>query len=315
MPHAGGGGHSGGGGFHSSSSHNFSSSKPRYDNQGHLHSYYYVRPGFYYRSRYIPYGYRERRSISNFASALIIFVFSLIFIGLSIFVISSKGNYDEDRLESKSLDLYSDVYNEDSSDYERNVLITFIAYEDNQQFDYMCINGDHLDLMIDWEFGSNNSTFGKALLDSVPSEYKIDDICKYLSIGLNSVNEDIANHAHYSSNNYGAADNSSIINNLPINSQNGKTNLQSSINEFYKLTGNNITFIIEDNFSFYSIQWGIVILLFGLSAIFLVSGVCLIITKKKDINHIEKAIANGEASKYYEGEDPFEVYYKNHPIM
>lgn len=315
MPHAGGGGHSGGGGFHSSGSHNSSSSKPRYDNQGRLHSAYYIRPGFYYRTRYIPYTSKGRKSISNFAAAIIGFVVSIIFILLSVFVISCEGKYDDDRLESKSFELYSEVYDKNSSDYERNILITFVTYEDNHQFDYFCIIGDWIDSSVDWEFGDNNSTFGKTLINNVPSEYSPNDICKYLSISLNTVNEDVGNHTQYSSNNFGKPNNSSILNKTSLDLTNGKSDLESSIDEFYKLTGDNITFVIDDNMNFYSVQWGIVIILIGLSAIMMVLGVVSIINKKKDIKHIENAIKNGEASKYYEGEDPFEEYYKNHPLI
>ena len=73
MPHVGGGGHAGGGGsFHSFGGS--SSSTPRYDNHGNLHSTYYVRPGFYYRSHYIPYTHSGRWSLYNFGSSIFLFI-------------------------------------------------------------------------------------------------------------------------------------------------------------------------------------------------------------------------------------------------
>ena len=148
----------------------------------------------------------------------------------------------------------------------------------------------------------------------MPSEYNASDICKYLSISLNLVNEDVGNHVQYSSNNYGKPNNSAIINHSNVDLTDGKSDLESSINEFYKLTGDNITFVIDDNLNFYSIEWVPVIALFVMSAIMMALGVVTIITKKKDIKHIENAIKNGIASDYYEGEDPFEVYFKDHPL-
>ncbi len=83
---------------------------------------------------------------------------------------------------------------------------------------------------------------------------------------------------------------------------------------FYNLTNYNITFVIDTNENVYSVDWVLFTLLVTVSAISILAGVGLIISKKKQVTFIEEEIKNGNAKKYFEGEDTFEEYCKEHPL-
>lgn len=306
MPHAGGGGHSGGG--HSSSS---ARSVPRYDHSGRLHSNYYIRPGFYHCGRFVPYTSKERKGIAYYAECILLFVLGVLFIGVSISVPFFKGVYIESKLEDYAFSEYEKAFDDkEYKYYESNVLVTFVTYEDKKTYDYFCINGDLLDIYTDTAFGDFDSTFGKSLVRNIPEDNYIDNLYTYLA---NSLNEVTATLSETTSADL-QAKNSNIVNKTSYNFQNGKAELESAMDNFYNKKGYNITFVVTDNYEAYKINW----VLFGALIVF--GGICtflafaLLKTKKQDVKYVENAINQGKAKELYEGEDPFEEYYKNHPL-
>lgn len=314
MPHAGGGGHSGGGGFHSSGSHSNYSAKPRFDNQGRLHSQYYVRPGFYCHGHYIPYYGRDRRNVLNVhIISIILFVLALITGVSSIFVATSKGRVSEAKLNEYSMNTYADVYNPDSSNYEENILVTFVTHDNKEEYEYYCIIGDNVNSTVDISFGDFDSTFGSALEKNNPSENGYSNLYLSLSKSLDVVTS-VASSAITTTEHTEAPTNSSIINKTELTFTTGESELKESINDFYKTFGYNITFVIDDNEDVYFIEWGIFAVLVVFSTFSIFCGVYALITKNKEIKEVEKAIKEGNAEKYFEGEDPFEEYIKSHPL-
>ncbi|MCQ2087225.1 MAG: hypothetical protein MJZ37_04035 [Bacilli bacterium] len=313
MPHAGGGGSSGG--FHSSGSSVSGSSTPRYDNQGHLHSVYYVRPGFYIHNRYVPYTSKERKSAKNFAAEIFLYVFALFMIFVLVMLLAGDHTYSESSLESYALEQYSEIYDEDSPKYEKNLLVTIIAYEDNKQYDYITIVGDDIDTTTDNFFGNENTEFGKSILNHIPGENYYSDLYKHLAESLEAVNYELSTNPVYGgSHGSGIPTDIHIENISGFGEINGKNELLIACNEFYALRGYNISFLISNNEKAYGIEW-VPVVIVSISTLAMIGfATYSIIAKKKDIKTIENEIKNGNAVKYYEGEDPFEQYYKDHPI-
>ena len=193
MPHVGGGGHCGGGGFHSFGGFHGSSSShtPRFDKHGHMHSTYYIRPGFYYRCHYIPFSYRERRGIYFFASSIFLFITAIALAFFAGHLCTLKGQYDQGKLEDYGLEQYAEVYDSSSEHYEKNILVTFVEYKDYTAYDYVCINGDKVAMYVDALFGSTSSTFGKALTSNVSYSNYGDNLYSGLAAALNEVNDKI----------------------------------------------------------------------------------------------------------------------------
>lgn len=130
MPHAGGGGHFHGGGHsHSSGFHS------HHIATGNHSSYRnYRRPGFYYRGRYVHYYSYGRRGLGCYVSAIFLFIIGFLFTCFSLTAIFSRGKYDENKLADYGLQQYSEIYNPDSQNYENNVLLVFVSYQDGEQY-------------------------------------------------------------------------------------------------------------------------------------------------------------------------------------
>ncbi|MBO7615507.1 MAG: hypothetical protein J6T15_07450 [Bacilli bacterium] len=321
MPHVGGGGHfsGGGGSFHSFGGNSSSSSAPRYDKHGRLHSTYYTRPGYYYHSHYIPYTYAERRGIQNFAASIFLFITAIVLVFFAVHTCSLKGEFDQEKLENYGLETYAEIYDEKSQYYESNVLVTIVDYKDNNSFDYVCINGDNVYWHVDMVFGGPNSSFGSEIKTNIPRRNYRDDIYLSLSKCVNNVVDTQFDVSDAVKKYFGVTKpdnvkNSKIINRTPYEITNGKSQLQESIDRFYDKTHCNLTFVIDTNENVYTIDWGLFGLLIAGTTICVVAGILLIIQKRHMIQIIEEEIANGNAEKYFEGEDTFEEYCKEHPL-
>ena len=194
-------------------------------------------------------------------------------------------------------------------------MVTIIAYEDNKQYDYITIVGDDIDTTTDNFFGNENTEFGKSVLNHIPSENYYGDLYKYLADSLKAVNYEFSTNPIYGGNHgVGTADNIHIENISGFGNINGKDELLIACNEFYTLRGYNISFLISNNEKAYGIEW-VPVIIVGITSLFMIGfAKYSIFAKKKDIKTVENEIKNGNAAKYYEGEDPFEEYYKNHPI-
>ncbi len=314
MPHVGGGGHvsGGGGGFHSFGGGSSSETTPRYDKHGNLHSSYYIRPGYYYHHHYIPYTYDGRRGIQNFAASILLFITAIVLIVFAVHNCLLKGKYNQEKLEDYGLEKYAEIYNEDSEYYEKNVLVTFVCYEDNSTYDYVCINGDKVNSYVDDAFGGDKSHFGHALIQNVRNANYQENIYTYLSQSLNEVlkeklsySPEVISFLGIDTNN---VKNSQIINFTPYKITNGYNQLKESMNNFYNETKFNISFVIDTNDHVYSIDWKLFTLL-SVGALFSVTiGIILIFKKRRMIQFIEQEIANGNGKQYFEGEYTYEEY-------
>ena len=320
MPHVGGGGHfSGGGGFHSFGGHSSSSSTPRFDKHGNLHSSYYIRPGFYYRCHYIPYGHRERRALYYYASSIFLFITAIALIFFAAHIVTLKGEYNESKIEDYGLEQYERVYDKHSNYYEKNILITFVDYENEQAYDYVCINGDEVDWIVDITFGSPDySDFGRAMKQYMPSKNYRGSLYLNLAKCINQINEKFKPSGYYSFISTRNSENNkksvTVLNHTSHEYAYGKTYLTQAIDEFYSLTKYNIVFVIDTNENVYSVDWALFALLTSVSVISVLCGIGLIVQKRKNIEFLEEEIKNGNAEKYFEGEDTFEEYCKEHPL-
>jgi len=310
MPHAGGGGHSGGGSH--SGSH---SSVPRYDHRGNLHSPYYYRPGFYVHNRYVPYTRRGRRSPINYISSIILFIVTLVFAAIIVSQVNTKGEYSDSKLETFAYNKYGQIYHEGTSDYEKKILVTFIAYEDNAQYDYLSMIGDDIDASTDAVFDKDHNTFGISLTNHVPAENYYSNLYSYLADALEIINDEFETNPIYGGNHgFGTASDINIINESEFGEISGEAELEAQCVRFYTLRGYNISFLVSNTNKAYGTDWSIVIGLGVFGLILVAFGIRGFIQKRKDIKEVEEEIKKGNAEKLYEGEDPFEEYYKDHPI-
>lgn len=321
MPHVGGGGHFGGGhSFHSSGfrGSGIHSSARRYDNHGHLHSHYYVRPGFYYRSRFVPYSREERESLINYIGAVFLFIIAFVLACVSFSIIGNKGEYSEDRLRRFALDQYEEVYDKSKFDYEKNILVTFVTYEDKSTYDYLCIIGDDVN-SITWScFYNNDADFCSALRSNLRKYNYSTSLYRAFSDSLDKANEYIGsfNLIYSDLGTHGSSTNSQIILDSKYKvSDSDKYLLMNKCDKFHSYHGYNISFVIVDNEKAYSIDWKAFIVIWSLTGLTIFGGILSLVETKKRISFIENAIKNGEAKDYYEGEDPFEEYSANNPYQ
>ena len=187
MPHAGGG--SSGGGFHSSGggSSNFRPSVPKTDKYGHPHSRYYMGPGFYYDGVYMPIN-SSQRMLYALKNSIIVLVFTIIIMLIMLISIIYKGTSVDDAIENYTLNQYEKIYDESSPYYEKNILVCFVAYKNNDEYVLFNVVGDDIDYEIDRSFGGIGTSFGNAVNDNVPSNY-YGNLYFSLATSLDKVNE------------------------------------------------------------------------------------------------------------------------------
>ncbi len=303
MPHAGGGGGGGGGGFHSSSGS--SGSTVRYDSYGHEHSTYYVRPGFYYNKYYVP--YEPKKRIRNVILMPII-VFTIFFIVMFGVIYSEfhNGGYSESKLNGYAMDAYYKVYDEDSSTFESNILVTIVTYENGNDFDYISMVGDNVVMTVDIMFGNQNTVFGGSIYQKLSHNYTnmYEELAKALDKTVTFVEDKYCNNNH---------ENYKIINESPYNDFGDENVLILAEQNFFNKTGYHVSFYISYEEDVYKPNFAVVIAM-GVVLILLVA--CLvpgIVKGLKATKEIDKASKEGRAADYFEGEVTFEEFQKENP--
>ena len=305
MPHVGGGSNSGG--FHSGGSHGSSSINTiRRDIYGNEHSKYYVRPGFYFNSIYVPYSrvHRGYKAIRGFLSILIL---GLVFIGLGLCSVFFKSFGQS--LEDYSLKRYSEVYDENDKSYEYNILIEIVAYDNLKEVDYMPIVGDNVDYSIDEIFGNQKSLFGGFLASELQKEEnKVENLYKILTKSLSDTNDTLLTK-YYEENAYS----SKIINRTKFDSG-SDIELKLELEKFYTNTGYNISIDISTyNQAYPRTYYGLFFMgIIGLALIiYSIVYINLAVRAVKVINEEDK---NGNLKEYYEGDISYEEQIKRHPL-
>lgn len=109
-----------------------------------------------------------------------IFVPVVVILMIILLIVGSLGlsdnvvidNYDEGVFQEFAYDRYMQVFSAES-DKEDQILLVFVAYEDNYTFNYIALTGDHIDRKIDNMFGSDNATeLGRLMNNSISEYYK-----------------------------------------------------------------------------------------------------------------------------------------------
>lgn len=307
MPHVGGGSNSGG--YHSGGSGSKGSSSItsiKRDIYGNEHSKYYIRPGFYFNCIYVPYSriHRGYNAIRGFLSILFL---GLIFIGLGLCSVFFKSFGQS--LEEYSLNRYSEIYDSNDKSYEYNVLIEIVAYDNLKEVDYMPIVGDNIDKSIDEIFGNQNSLFGGSLANELKNkENKVETLYEMLTKALSDTNSTLS-LKYYEENTYS----SDIINRTTYDSG-SDLELKEKMQEFYNITGYNISFDISTYDQAYPTRYyGLVFMSLIGSALIIYSIVYMVLAIKavKRINEEDK---NGNLKEYYEGDISYEEQIKRHPL-
>lgn len=295
MLEAGGGHCGGGGGFHSSRS-----SYPRYDKNGHLHSYHYFRPGYYYQRMYVPMSRRKRKStILGFVIGIIVSLVAMT--ALDIFFVWQKGHYSKSRLENYAIDRYYNVYREGSSSFEYNLMVTLVTYSDSNSYDYVTIVGDNVAQSVDEKFGNKKTEFGAKIASTIECGNNYKNLYKNLSDCIYYISDQI-NHTYYSHN----YDSPAIRNETNFEITEYKDTLIQAQKYFYNKTGYQISVLIVPNTAVYTVNTeGIMIASSSFGTIILVLTIWLVCTLKA-VTVIETAEKQGNAKQYFEGEDTYE---------
>lgn len=308
MPHVGGGSSSHGG-FHSGGSHSSAPRAPRRDIYGKEHHSYYIRPGFYFSGIYVPYS-RVHRGYYAIRGIIALICVGIFIVGLGIGTLHLRGS--EDALESYSLNRYSEVYQQDSN-YEYNVLVEIVAYDNLKELDYMPIVGDNLDYSIDQMFGNQSSFFGNKLYNNLNKyEYQVSSLADALNTSLMELNERIDllySNPLYSNN----VKDIKIINNTTY-SIGDDTSLKEAMNHFYELTGYNICIDISTYDTAYPQAYYMLIVLSIIGGGVIIFGFYRLIKTIIAVEKINEADKNDDLGKYFEGDIKYDEYRKKHSM-
>lgn len=300
MPHSGGGGGSHGGSFSSSGS----SSAPRYDNHGHLHSPYYVRPGFYYRNTYVPY-HTKGRLYSVLSGPIFFLLFSCVFLFISFAALNSERSYSysEDKISEYSMSSYYDFYNSKDQNFEYNVVLTFVKYDNLVDYDYWTTIGDDVAYQVDTLFSSSGRTLSKIIKEKIGTTGYQDSLSQDLVDVINALT-DCVSEKYYSENTL----NSSIANHSDIVLNESKINL--ALSEFFNKSGYNLCIEIADYKEVFAPDYLSVAIFILVSLLFVGCGVFLVVRQYKIYKTIKQAELDGTEEKYFEGEEPFNIHSK-----
>ena len=310
MPHVGGG-HSSHGGFHSSGgSHSSTPRAPRKDVYGNTHNTYYLRPGFYFNSIYVPYS-RVHRGYYAIRGIIFMIFFGIFIIGLGVGTLHLRGS--EDALESYSLERYSEVYNIKDSNYESNVLIEIVAFDNLMEIDYMPIVGDNLDMNIDAMFGNQYSIFGAKFYNALNKyEYQVTNLYTALYNSLRDFN-DYIDFLYYDQLYTYNTMHIQVLNNTTFD-LGDDTLLKDEMIRFYNLTGYNICIDVNTFDTAYPPAYYMLIILSTIGGLIIIYGFYRLIKTIIAVEKINEADKNGDLGKYFEGDIKYEEYQKRHSM-
>ena len=302
MPHVGGGSGSGSGGF----SHSSSSSTPRVDSYGNRHSSYYIRPGYYYNSIYVPYS-RVNRTYHTFKGLFTILFTSLIFIIIGIIALVKSNGKTTSKLEKYSLAKYEEIYKVNKTDYESNLLIVIVPNKEANGIDYLPIVGDNVNKSVDEAFGNRTTLFGSKLyanLDASTNEVK-----EIYSIIAKSLNETTPLLTYLGEENNTQT---SVVKNETNLDLGSSLELETAQNDFYERTRYRISTVIAKYDDVYKNTYAIPSIIIGVGVLVLVFFIYKFIQTRKALNAINQAEQEGTAKKHFEGEVEYDTFIKDH---
>ena len=242
----------------------------------------------------------------------------MIFTFFSCLVFSQIGKFNIEKLFYFENNQYKEIYKKDfgleGKEYENNILITFVAYKDDKTYNCRLLKGALVNDDVAECFSNYNSVFKKSLSENLQNEdgysEKLYDI---LSKSLNKVTETY--ETKIDATEYETPKYSKIVTKYSYKGNDNTSDLNSSIENFYKVTGTNISFVIANNNQVYQPNW----FLFSSLSVFALAGMFLgtfsIVKQKKDKKFLKREIENGNGKMYFEGEFPYEKYFKNDEII
>ena len=298
MAHVGGGSNSGG--FHSGGSSNGSTIK--YDVYGNKHKDYYRGPGFYYHGIRVHYS-NKGRTFYTIKNVILSVLVSILFFCISFIILNNEKS--DDKLEEYSLKEYNNIYNSN----ENNILIEIVAYDNLKELDYLPIVGDNVDKKVDNMFGNQKSYFGSIFYNNLNNyDEKVSNLYEILSISLSNVNGELKEK--YITDN---ESNSKIYNHTSFNLGDDKK-LLDEMEEFYLITGYNISIDIINYNMVYTKNVFIFIVFITISIIILIISIFSLIKHIKAVKFINEEEKKGNLDKYFEGEIKFDEFLKRHPL-
>ena len=164
--------------------------------------------------------------------------------------ISTGGSYqwDEDAIRQYARAEYDDIYGNNDAAYEDNIMILFLAdEEEGYTYAYIAWVGDNIETGVDEMFGNDYTRLGTAFDNSMPDNYK-DSLGKNLSAVIErmeaAVGAPAAGKDHFKDAPLGTA-NSPVFKNgtpLPISS----VTIDRALKSFYETTGISLSLVVAD---------------------------------------------------------------------
>jgi len=213
--------------------------------------------GFWFWPRPYYYGYGGGFFGGGFFGFLLLPIIAIVIAAVFLIVsmlnafsaLASGGiiQYDENKFQSYADSQYTQLYGNTDA-YLDNIVLVFLTYEDNYEYNYIAWLGEHIDNNVNYKFGGNGTELGNAMNRSIAQNYGYS-----LTMNLSAVIEimegevtELGSGDHYKNNcNDNREQNvSKFINNTSLNVI--ESELDYSLESFTDSTGIPISLVIED---------------------------------------------------------------------
>lgn len=120
-------------------------------------------------------------------------IFLFVFIGSTVTSVASGGSveYDEAKFQSYASQQYAKEFSS-SSEYENNLLITFLTNEEADGYYCIAFIGDNVKSEISNMFGNEHTEFGRAMNSSINSEYYAYSLGSNLASAMDTMTEKVS---------------------------------------------------------------------------------------------------------------------------
>lgn len=179
---------------------------------------------------------------------ILIVIFLIVFVFSSLTGNLTWDNYNEDVFQDYANDKYFQYFG-NVADTEDQLLIVFLTYEDNYQFNYIAWSGDHITSQIDDMLGNEYTTLGRLMNNNIAEDYKyslgknlaqvMEDLTAQIkALELESSFRDSCKGDHQNAD-------GQFVNNTTLSIS--STTVETALNDFAAATGISVVLLVEDS--------------------------------------------------------------------
>ena len=219
----------------------------------------------------------KKTNLATLGLAVFLLVISLIF-GINTLVVgATTGNYRSSDLNEYTDKQFSEIYGDNTSNSEGYVLITFVYFPDQKEYNIKCASKGYLDTSSSMYFDSSYPTFTnrfREIIENNSSGYST-NLCQYLADSVNKLSSSLASMGYKAQ--YASSKSSTVKYNTYGKFATGRNSLSTALANYHQYTKVNLSIVISSNEEVYKQNWPI----FTFSLIcFLVFGIIDIIAFK-----------------------------------